>query len=204
MDELIDDNKWQDIYRRLARANEKPARGITLTPHARRQILEERARQLARVEITGQEKESPLEVVEFRLADETYALECRHTREVSPLKAPVAIPGAPDFVLGIINIRGQIVSVIDLAKFFELPAKGVNDRAWVIVLENETMEFGVLAEEVLGATSIPAGEIQPPPPTLTGIRAEYLKGIAKNRLIVLDAAKLLADEKIVINQELEI
>lgn len=171
---------------------------------SRRQILAERARQLARVEIAGEKEERPLDVVEFRLANENYALECRYIREVFFLKSLTPIPGAPDFVLGILNLRGQIVSVIDLAKFFELPAQGLNEPMWVIVLENETMEFGIMAEELLGATSIQAREIQPPLPTLTGIRADYLKGIAQNRLIVLDAAKILADEKIVVNQEMEI
>ncbi|HLP58214.1 MAG TPA: chemotaxis protein CheW, partial [Candidatus Deferrimicrobium sp.] len=105
---------------------------------SRRQILAERARQLARVEIAGEKEECPLEVVEFRLANENYALECRYIREVFFLKSLTPIPGAPDFVLGILNLRGQIVSVIDLAKFFELPAQGLNEPMWVIVLENET------------------------------------------------------------------
>lgn len=200
----MNENKWQDIYRRLAEAKEKQTHDMTLSRHDRGQILAERARQLARVEIAGEKEELPLEVVEFRLANENYALECRYIREVFFLKSLTPIPGAPDFVLGILNLRGQIVSVIDLAKFFELPAQGLNEPIWVIVLENETMEFGIMAEELLGATSIPAREIQPPLPILTGIRTDYLKGIAQNRLIVLDAAKILADEKIVVNQEMEI
>jgi purine-binding chemotaxis protein CheW len=142
-------------------------------------------------------------VVEFRLADEIYALECTYISEVYPLRSLTSIPGTPDFVLGIINIRGQIVSVIDLKKFFELPPKGLSDLTRVIVLKNGGMEFGILAEEVMGTTFIRSGEIQPPLPTLTGIRSDYLKGIAKNRLIVLDAPKLLSDEKIIVNQEIE-
>lgn len=202
----MDKNKWQEMRRRLEEAGEKLTRGMTMTRETRRQILAKRARRLAWTEIKQEERESPLEVVEFRLADETYALECRFIVEVYPLEALTPIPGAPAFVLGIIDIRGRIASVIDLKKFFELPGKGLSDLARVIVLRDGDgrMEFGILAEEVLGVIPVPAGEIQPPPPTLTGVRAEYLIGVAKNRLIVLDAAKLLADEKIVVNQEMEI
>ncbi|MCX6580660.1 MAG: chemotaxis protein CheW [Candidatus Aminicenantes bacterium] len=202
----MDKNKWQEMQRRIKEAGEKLALGMTMSRETRRQILAQRARQLAFTEIKQEQKGPPLEVVEFRLADETYALECRFIGEVYPLKALTPIPGAPAFVLGIIDIRGRIVSIIDLKRFFELPGKGLSDLARVIVLRDGDggMEFGILAEEVLGVTSIPAGEIQPPPPTLTGIRAEYLEGVAKNRLIVLDAAKLLTDEKIVVNQEMEI
>ena len=66
------------------------------------------------------------------------------------------------------------------------------------------MEFGILAEEVTGTTSINPSDLQPPLLTLTGIYSKYLKGIGKNRVIILDAVKLLTDEKIVINQEMEV
>ena len=199
----MEDDNWQDIYRRLDEARSKLGQRMTLTPEARQQVLRKRAQQLAGAEVRQQDRELPLELVEFRLADETYALEYTYVSEVCPLRSLTPIPGTPDFVLGIINIRGQILSVIDLKKFFELPPKGLSDLTRVIVLKNNEMEFGILAEEVMGTISISPGEIQPPLPTLTGIRGDYLKGIAKNRLIVLDALKLLSDEKIIVNQEIE-
>lgn len=199
----MEDDNWQDIYRRLDEARSKLEQCMTPTSETRGQVLKERARQLAGAEVRKQDRELPLELVEFRLAEETYALECTYISEVCPLRSLTPIPGAPAFVLGIVNIRGQIVSVIDLKKFFDLPPKGLSDLTRVIVLKDDEMEFGILAEEVMGTTSIPPGEIQPPLPTLTGIRSDYLKGIAKNRLIVLDALKLLSDEKIIVNQEME-
>jgi purine-binding chemotaxis protein CheW len=199
----MEDNNRQDIYRRLDEARSKLEQRMTLTSENRQQVLKKRAQQLAGAEVRKQDKELPLEMVEFRLADETYALECTYISEVYPLRSLTPIPGTPGFVLGIINIRGQTVSVIDLKKFFELPPKGLSDLTRVIVLKNDSMEFGILAEEVMGTTAISPGEVQPPLPTLTGIRSDYLKGITKNRLIVLDALKLLSDEKIIVNQEIE-
>lgn len=198
------ENKWETIQHRLKEAQSKLTQSMGLTPESEREILKERAQKLARAEMDTGEKELPLEVVEFRMADETYAVECFYISEVYRLKSLTPIPGTPDFVLGIINIRGRIVSVIDLKTFFELPQKGLSDLTRVIVLKKAGMEFGILAEEVMGTTPVFPKDIQPPLPTLTGIRGEYLKGIAKDRLIVLDAEKLLSDEKMVINQEMEL
>ncbi len=73
----------------------------------------------------------------------------------------------------------------------------------VIILENCQMTFGILAEEVTGSSDVPLSGILPSLPTLTGVRADFLKGIAENRLIILDAEKLLNDKKIIVNQEME-
>ncbi len=194
--------QWEDIHRRLQHSRQMLQQSIELTPEARRKILKQRAQELARVEDkTG--GGTPVEVVEFRLAKELYAVECSRIKEVYPLKSLTPIPGTPPFVSGIINLRGQIVSVIDLKIFFQLPSKGLGDLTRVIILKDDRMEFGLLAEEVMGTRTILREDIQPPLPTLTGPRADYLMGITGDRLIVLDAAKLLADEKLVVNREPE-
>jgi purine-binding chemotaxis protein CheW len=144
-----------------------------------------------------------LEVVEFLLAGERYAVEAGYVREICLLKEFTPLPGTPPFVLGIINVRGQILSVIDIKKFFELPEKGFTDLNKVIVLQTEQMEFGILADAIIGVCSIALNEIQPSLPTLTGIRAEYLRGIMPDRLVVLDAASILADKNIIIHDEVD-
>jgi len=94
------------------------------------------------------------------------------------------------------NFHGHILSVIDLRNFFDLPLKGLTELNQVIVLHNDEIEFGILADELLEITKIPLNEIQYSLPTLTGIRADYLKGITKDRIVILDALKLLSDDKI--------
>jgi purine-binding chemotaxis protein CheW len=111
------------------------------------------------------------------------------------------MPCAPPFVLGIINVRGQILSVIDIKKFFDLPEKGLTDLNKVIILHSDSTEFGILADVILGVRSVSLSELQPSLPTLTGIRQEYLKGVTKERLVILDAAKLLCDKRIIIHEE---
>lgn len=142
-----------------------------------------------------------IEVVEFQLAHEKYAIQSAFISEVYPLKELTPVPCTPQFVAGIINVRGKIISVIDIKKFFELPGKGITDLNKVIIIHNGLLEFGILADAVLGATQIPLRDIQPSLPTLTGIRAEYLRGVTKEGLVVLDAEKILSDKKIVVHEE---
>ena len=104
-------------------------------------------------------------------------------------------------MLVIVNVRGEILSVIDLRKFFDLPEKGLTDLNKVIVLESGHMVFGILADAVIGARRIRLAGIQPSLPTLTGVREAYLKGVTPERTVILDAEKLLADEKILVQEQ---
>jgi purine-binding chemotaxis protein CheW len=101
------------------------------------------------------------------------------------------------------NLRGQVLSVVDLRIFFDLPAKGLGDLNMVIVLRDERMEFGILADDVLGVRTIPRIGVQPPIPTLTGIGAGYLMGIADTGAAIIDAGKLLGDERIIVRRGAE-
>ena len=148
-------------------------------------------------------RERPLtitEIIEFILAAESYGIESAFVREVYPLKDYTPLPGVPPYIFGIINVRGQILPVVDLKKFFNLPEKGLGELNKVIILRNERMEFGILADAVHGTQVIYAGRYVAAPPTVTGIGEEYLKGVTKERLIVLYAEKLLTDKNIVVNE----
>jgi purine-binding chemotaxis protein CheW len=162
-------------------------------------ILKVRAEELARKISAGINHETTLSVVEFQIAHETYALELSRIRIIHPFKALTFIPGTPDFIRGVINLRGEIISVVDLKVFFDLPNHGFNNLSQVIILSSDEMEFGILADAVLGVAEISKNDIQPSLPTLTGIRADYLKGVTGNGIVVLDVEKLLTDEKMCIN-----
>jgi len=169
-------------------------------PEETKRILSERAQLLAREPEKAAAADQFIEVIEFVLAFERYAVETRYVREVEPLDSLTPLPGTPAFVLGIVNVRGEILSVIDLRKFFELPEKGLTDLNKVIVLESENMLFGILADAVAGVRRIPVGDIQPSLPTLTGIREAYLRGVTPGRMVILDGEKLLTDESIVVQE----
>ena len=77
----------------------------------------------------------------------------------------------------------------------------MSDLNKVIIINDETMEFGILADAILGVRSVAVSELGPPLPTLTGIREEFLKGITGERMVILDAARILADKNIVVHEE---
>lgn len=192
---------WTELRARMDDARATGDRAWTLTADETTRILRERALALALEPGAAKPAESGIEVIEFALAHERYAIESSHVREVYPLENLTALPCTPAFVLGIVNLRGEIVSVIDLRKFFDLPLTGLPDLNKVIVLESASMVFGILADAVYGVRRMALNDIQPSLPTLTGIREKYLKGITVQRTVVLDAAKLLADEDIVVRQQ---
>jgi purine-binding chemotaxis protein CheW len=190
---------WAAVHRRMqqVKAMMDAAGGIAADKTA---ILKARARALAREPQAAQRTGHAIEVLEFMIAYERYALDSTYVREVHPLKDITQLPGTPAFVAGIVNVRGQIVSVIDLKQFFDLPRTGLTDLNRVIILNDGRMEFGLLVDAVIAVQPLGLDEIQPPPPTLTGVRIEYLHGVTTQRTIVLNAAKMLADPKIICEQ----
>jgi len=196
------ENSWEKIQNSPEDSRSVKENGFGMNREQELEILKARSRALAVMDEKGKEEEAYLEVVEFLLAHEKYALELTHIREVYPLREFARLPCTPPFVLGIINVRGQILSIIDLKKFFELPEAGLTNLNRVIILQSEEMEFGILADEILGMRSIPESAIQPSLPTLTGIRADYLKGVTADPVVIFDGEKILSDKNIIVHKEI--
>jgi purine-binding chemotaxis protein CheW len=191
---------WREIRQRLAAVGEALCKGGEADPGELQRILAERARDLAQ-EPAGEEVGSQLEIIEFQLAHERYGIESSLVSEVLPLREYTVVPCTPAFVLGIVNVRGRIVSVVNLKKFFDLPAKGLTELNRVIILRTPQMELGLLADSVASTRLVRLAELQAGLPTLTGIREEYLRGITGDGLIVLAAARLLADPGLLVREE---
>jgi purine-binding chemotaxis protein CheW len=166
-----------------------------------RTILKDRAIAMAREPEQKRSVSETIEIVAFTLAAETYAIESAFVREVYPLKDFTPLPGVPSYILGIINVRGQILPVIDLKKFFNLPEKGLGDLNKVIILCDDLMEFGILADVVHGTRTVDPEDIQNVPLTVSGIGEDYIKGVTTENLIILNAENILNDKKIIVNQE---
>ena len=192
---------WRDVERRLEAARTAIEHVWAPSPRQTQRILKARALALAQEPVPAEAADQYIEIVEFILAHERYAVESQYVREVYPLENLTPLPCTPGFVLGIVNVRGEILSVIDLKKFFDLPEKGLTDLDKVIVLQSGNMLFGILADVIVGARRIALTEIQPSLPTLTGVREDYLRGVTAQRLVVLDAGKLLTDERIVVQEQ---
>ena len=172
--------------------------GFVLSGKEKERLLRERARALAEELAQEEDENLYVDVLEFLLAHERYAIELAHIQEVCPLTELTPIPGTPSFVLGIINVRSRILSIIDLKKFFDLPEQGITNLNKVIILGSAEMEFGILADSIIGARSILVKSIQESLPTLTGIRSDFLKGVTGDRVVVLDGEKILSEEQILV------
>ncbi|MFZ2302681.1 MAG: chemotaxis protein CheW [Gallionella sp.] len=192
---------WSEVKQRLETARVAIEHIWAPTAGETRRVLEQRARVLAREPARAEAADEWIEVLEFTLAHERYAVASEHVREVYPLEELTPLPCTPAFVLGIVNLRGEILSVIDIKKFFDLPEKGLTDLNKVIVLESEGMAFGIVADAISGVHRILRADIQSSLPTLTGIREDYLQGVTAERVVILDAEKLLNDEKLVVNEQ---
>ena len=177
-------------------------RNSILGDEERNRVLSERARLLAHDPGRGGEEEG-LDVVEFMLGHERYAFESSYVSEVHPLRDLTPLPGTPAFVLGIVNLRGQLLPVIDLDQFLDLRKREETAHSRVIVLSVDGVRLGVIADSIVGVRSIATGQIQASLLTLTGLCAESLKGVDGNRLAILDAAAILSDERLVVCEEVE-
>ncbi|MDY0188288.1 MAG: chemotaxis protein CheW [Syntrophus sp. (in: bacteria)] len=166
-----------------------------------KRILKERALRLAKEPEASAQSVPCLEVLSFMLAGERYAIEARCVTETMPLRNLTYLPGLPGFILGIANVRGRILSVMDIKKFFDLPDSGLTDLHKLIVVRHGTMEVGIVADGLLGIQEIPKDSLQPSLPTLTGVRENYLAGVTDTGTIVLQAEKILSDDRILVNDE---
>jgi purine-binding chemotaxis protein CheW len=191
---------WEEIKNRVNRLQESLNQNTRLLPDEKRSVLKARAQALAVEKKDETDQKENIEIVVFSLASETYGIEISYIREVYPLKDYSTLPGTPPFVLGIVNIRGQIISIIDLKKLFNLPEKGLGELNKVIIIHNERMEFGIMADIIEGTQSVPPEDILATPLTLTGIGEKYLKGVTREHIIILEAENILNDEKIIVNE----
>jgi purine-binding chemotaxis protein CheW len=194
---------WQQVRQRLARTGAATEEALRLSPERAKAVMDERAKALARVPPAAPQAAEVLEVVTFLLADEHYAVETQYVREVREvvrLSEYTPLPGAPPFLRGVINLRGEILAIIDLRTFFGVPDKALSDLSRVLVLGVERAEFGVLADEAHEVRMLRTDEVLEPPGSVAGVGREYLRGVTQEALIVLDGAALLQDGRLFIDQ----
>ncbi len=192
---------WPAIQRQVENARRNTEAGWKPSAEEKKRILRERAQAVARPAGQPAAEQDRLIAVLFSLAAETYAIELPFVREVQPLREFTPLPCTPPFVLGIASMRGQIRSIIDLRYFFELPVASLSDLSKLIILRHGEMEFGVLADEVLGVQTLLRDELQTGLPTLTGIRETYLKGITRDHIVLLDGGRILSDKSLIVQEQ---
>jgi purine-binding chemotaxis protein CheW len=164
-------------------------------------VLRSRAKELARPVEVEDEDGQLVEIVEFTLGQEHYAFPSSEIQEVFHLTEITPLPSVPPFVLGVTNVRGRILSVIDIRRLLDFGDTGLTNLNQAIIIQSERMELAVLADAVVGVYASDQGKWQTTMPTLTGKREEYLKGVTAERVVVLDAEKLLKSEDMLVGSQ---
>lgn len=190
--------RWDDVHRRIADAGLQVLETTSPSPERCHAILKARARVLREPARKTLDSKNRIMVVEFDIAGELYAVENRYVREVVPLREFTPIPGTPPFILGVIAVRGRIVSLMDLRRCFGLTPTGLVNGARAIVMADDHMEFAIMADRVIGLRTISMDSVQLSVTSLTGTGADYLLGVAPDGLTIFDGGKILSDKGIIV------
>ncbi len=136
--------------------------------------------------------------VTFKLENETYGVNVMQVQEVLRYTEIAPVPGAPDYVLGIINLRGNVVTVIDTRLKFGLMPAEVTDNSRIIIIEAEKQVVGILVDSVAEVVYLKASEIDDAPSVGTEESARFIQGVSNRKddlLILVDLNKLLSDNE---------
>src|SRR5580658_1769809 len=154
--------------------------------------------------------QSPVQYLTFLTAGEEYAISIVKISEIVEYEAVTTVPNTPVWIRGVTNLRGKVVSVVDLAVKFGLPSSRVTKFSCIIITEvmfqGEKLTMGVLADSVSQVIDLSADEIEETPPFGTRVKTEYLLGmgaLGKKFCLILDIDKVLsADEMLAVTESL--
>jgi purine-binding chemotaxis protein CheW len=191
-DEAGDDNSLLPKFNRV------------ITDEDRRRILSERAKLLSTTtEESGIASTDLLYVFEFRLGEQTFAFDTKFVREVLASRNVAAIPCTPPFVAGVINVRGEIITVIDTRLLFGFPSQGIPPTSKIVVVSHGDSQMGFLVDAVVGISELSRREIQPPLSTTSAQQARYVTGVTAAPMTVIDLEFLINDPSILVDEEVE-
>ena len=155
--------------------------------------------QMSEVEVRkDQTNDEVLQWVTFQLEEETYGINVMQVREVLRYSEIAPVPGAPDYVLGIINLRGNVVTVIDTRSRFGLMQGEITDNTRIIVIESERQVIGILVDSVAEVVYLRSSEIDTTPSVGTDESAKFIQGVSNRDgklLILVDLNKLLSEDE---------
>ena len=139
------------------------------------------------------------EYLAFRLGDEVYAIDILKVQEIRVFEAVTKLPGAPDYIKGVINLRGLIAPVLDLRVKFGFKEAAYGPFTVVVVLYVHDRLVAVVADAVIDVVALTDDEIKPPPEFATSVNVEYVMGLGASgdhMLILLDIEKLVSSQEL--------
>ncbi|GAB6058842.1 chemotaxis protein CheW [Desulfonatronum parangueonense] len=135
----------------------------------------------------------------FHIGHEDYGIEIRYVTEIVGLQKITEVPDMPEFVRGVINLRGQVIPVLDIRLRFKMPPRDYDERTCVIVVNINGSVFGLIVDTVQEVREIPPGSVSPPPSLAPTANSRYILGMGKvgeTVKILLDVSRLLRDDEL--------
>jgi len=202
---------WDGVRGRIAAVSSALEGMESSDPATAERIWAQRAAQLAKPP-QREEEGGQVELALIQLGREVYGIDVRRIVEIRPAVRITRVPRVPEWVTGVTNLRGRILSVLDLRHFFGLQPAETKDEDRMtpfldlVVVETPAMEVALLADDVLEIEPFPNSQIQEITETIRGVSSEYVQGVIERgaetpMIVVLDLPALLADKRLIIEEE---
>jgi len=139
-----------------------------------------------------------LQWVTFKLDNESYGINVMQVQEVLRYSEIAPVPGAPNYVLGIINLRGNVVTVIDTRDRFGLPSSEVTDNTRIVIIEADEQVVGIMVDAVAEVVYLKQSEIETAPNVGNDDSAKFIQGVCHKNdelLILVELEKMLSDDE---------
>jgi purine-binding chemotaxis protein CheW len=207
---------WDMMRQRIAAAHESVQKDNDIAPEVLQQAWSKRASSLAAVRVE-EEEGNIIELVLVQLGREIYGFDVQHVFDIRAARQVTRVPRTPAWVAGVANVRGRILSAVDLAGFLGLRRSEVSakdgaasglQKQFLIVVETPGMEAALLVDNVLGVQAFLESQVQTHSGVIRGILPEYVQGIAsrkdgpENLLVILNLAAVLGDKRFIITEEI--
>jgi purine-binding chemotaxis protein CheW len=166
---------------------------------ARWSVLEERARALALHQLETDVEQGD-ELLTFRLGEDSYSIPVCYIREVQPLESWTPLPTTPPFVIGLVNVRGKILTALDIRPLLNIEQKPPDQDSFLIILQAHNIEVGLLADSVVEVQR-EQRDLSPTLSTVAGHGVPWIQGIDQDLHLLLDPSLLFTDPRVIVNHE---
>jgi purine-binding chemotaxis protein CheW len=151
-------------------------------------------------DVQGKSKSAGGKFLTFFLAGEEYGIEILSVHEIICMMPITSVPGTPDYICGIINLRGKIIPVVDLRSKFGMESTAQTAETCIIVVHVQGVEVGIVVDRVSEVINIAAGDIEPPPSFGKDVNTEFILGIGKSQAkvkILLNIDRVISSDQLV-------
>lgn len=186
----------------------KAPKNILSQPRDAQTIFEERSRSLGKLPENKASSGETLEVLTFHLGTEYIGIPTDGVHEIQPLSAHhwSRVPCSPDFIVGIVNLRSRIYSILDLTVFWGLPPRPLSDKAHILLVRgghgsnHQEMELTLLTDDLDKVYRLRLDKLNPTPPTVSTKVQAHVRGVTDDMMMVLDLESLLSDPQIIVSE----